>query len=311
VVDLDDNYVPKGMPTEFGSAELPNGVDTFEDPRLFIHRGELYMSAFGFGLADRPRWHYLARLKRAPPAANVTTSADPARAAGFRLIQPRRLLLPEDVPPALALPLESSSLFNTRHPEKNWMPFIHNDSIHFIHSLNPLVVIRVVADEPDADSSSDIRTELVSVGGGVKVRWRYGEMRGGTPAVYDSALGGYVALFHSRLDFEADPKPLTGDPLRRYYYMGVCVVSPQPPFSIQLMSVIPMVGAGFYNDFETNTEPRQVVFATGLIVMPDGGPFIISYGAGDRTMWVAHFDRRKLLATLEPPLPESWQGPPC
>jgi len=30
------------------------------------------------------------------------------------------------------------------------------------------------------------------------VQWRYGSLRGGTNAVFDAQLGGYVSFFHSR-----------------------------------------------------------------------------------------------------------------
>ena len=306
VVDLDENYVPKGMPTEFD--KLPNRLDALEDPRLFHHRGKLYMLAFGFAYKGRPRWQYLARLERSPVAVSVTASTDPAGPTRFRLVQPRRVLLPEDVSSARALRADPDSMFFTKHPEKNWMPFIYNDSIHFIHSMNPLVVLRVLEDLPGAPASADIRTKLVSISGGARIRWRYGQMRGGTPAVYDAALGAYVALFHSVVNFDLNDTSMK-DSHRKYYYMGVCVLAPHPPFSIQLMSVMPLVGPRFYNELKTNTHPRRVVFPVGLLVEPD--KFIVSYGRTDNSTFVAHFDCRKLLATLQPPLPESWEGPPC
>ena len=311
MVDLDENYAPKSLPTVFQKTELPDGVDEFEDPRLFVHRGALYLLAFGFGLKDRPRWQYLVRLERLPAAANVTAGTDPTSPASFRLVQPRRLLLPEELPSGLPLAADFDRLFRKPHAEKNWMPFVYNDSIHFFYSINPLVVLRVLADPLGANSSADIRTEFVSLGGGAHVRWRYGAMRGGTPALYDAALGGYVAFFHSQVNFESDVKSPTGDAHRKYYYMGLCIFAAQPPFSIQLISTAPLVGVGFYNESKAYTEPQRIIFPVGLIVNDSIGTFIISYGKDDKAMRVAHFDRSKLLATLHPPLPEGWEGPPC
>ena len=72
---------------------------------------------------------------------------------------------------------------------EHWVPFFHNDSIHFFYSLSPPVVLRVLADPPGADLSKGIRTELVSAASET-VCWRYGVMHCGTPAVFDAAIGG-------------------------------------------------------------------------------------------------------------------------
>jgi hypothetical protein len=305
-MELDESsYGPKGMPTIFHQNQLPHGLSGFEDPRLLVHRGELYMLAYGYVRSAVYGYQYLARLERLPAASPIAGSADPAAPpAGFRLVQPRRLLLPEDIPAALTLPAGISDLIRKPRPhwEKNWVPFTHDDSIHFLHSVNPPVALRVVADPLGANSSADIRTEFVSVGGNVSVRWRYGVMRGSTPAVYDAALGGYIALFHSSYKFEGASSP-------RYYFMGVYVFAAQPPFSIQLVSQTPLVGAGFYDESKANTQSR-IIFPVGLLVLPNGD-FVVSYGKDDSRMRVARFDRRKLMQTLQAPLPESWEGPPC
>ena len=306
VVQLDESYAPKSMPTLFYREQLPAGLSAFEDPRLFVHRGELYMLAYGYVRSATYGSLYLARLEPPPAAASAAARADPAvPLAGFRLVEPRRLLLPESVPSMLRLPAYLSDMIRNPQPhvEKSWVPFVHDDSIHFLHSLNPPVALRVVADPPGArNGSADIRTEFVSIGGNVSVRWRYGVMRGGTPAVYDAALGAYVAVFHASYKFNGASSP-------RYYFIGVCVFAAKPPFSIQLVSEMPLVGAGFYNESEANTESR-VIFPVGLVALPSGD-FAVSYGKDDSSMRVARIDRRKLMATLQPPLPESWDGPPC
>ena len=43
--------------------------------------------------------------------------------------------------------------------EKNWVSFVHEGLIHFAQTLNPLIVVRVPADDAP---EGDIRTELVS-----------------------------------------------------------------------------------------------------------------------------------------------------
>ena len=314
VVELDDFYVPRGAPTMFNATDLHSELSALEDPRLFVHRGALYLLAYGLWSAVAPdgrrEWplhgdgrQYLARLERLPAATDSTAMAGSAGGgpAGFRLTRLRQLLLPEAVPRGLTLPRDIN--IQKPHEEKNWVPFVHNDTIHFVYSLNPPVVLRVVEDKADAGDSGDIQTEFVSVGGSA-VRWRYGTMRGGTPAVYDAALGGYIAAFHSHLFIGRTP---SGDRRILYYFMGFYVLAAQPPFSIQLMSAVPVVGPRLYE--QRNAENKHVVFPVGLTLLPES--ISVSYGRNDEDTRVVQFDRRELMQTLQPPLPERWDGPPC
>ena len=285
VVDLDEAYTPKSAPTVLNCTELPHSLEHWEDPRLFVHHGDLYLVAVGYytvylsgGLQQM--WdarQYLARLERLPSAANNATGATPAPPAGFQVAQLQQLLLPdEDVPSDLTLPAD----IDIRRPfrEKNWVPFIYDDSIHFIYSLNPPVVIRVVADQPGADVNADIRTAFVSGGGdSTTVRWRHGVMRGGTPAIYDADIGGYVAFFHSHDRFRVPTQ--RGDKDVAFYFMGFYVFAPRPPFGIQLISEAPLLGPGFYNDSTHEAWRLRAVWPAGLMVQPDA--FIVSYGKDD------------------------------
>ena len=319
VVDVDKSYVPTSAPTVFHSKSLPHSLDGLEDPRLFVHRGELYLLVAGtftnhYSGGLQHQWdvrQYLARLKRLSGAASNTTGAGSAEPAGFRIVQLRQVLSPEDVPPALTLPTG----MNIRMPfrEKNWVPFVYDDGIHFMYSMNPPVVIRIVADSMDADGNDGIRTEFVSAGGNM-TRWRYGVMRGGTPAVFDEHIGGYVAFFHSHDTYRVNTSTGVRDIL--YYFMGFCIFAARPPFSIQLISKAPLMGPGFYNE-SAPTAHRfrlRVIWPAGLIVQPNGdgnGDFVLSYGRDDSTMRVVHIDRQKLMETLHRPLPQDWEGPPC
>jgi hypothetical protein len=323
-VDLDDSYRPTAEPTLFGKPELPGNLSALEDPRLFIHRDELYLLAFG--LNNTGRWHglqWLARLERLPAAETSETgaAAGSAAPAGFRLVQPRPVFVPEDVPAQLILP-PYMDIRNPQSTQKNWVPFSYDDSICFFYSVNPPIVLRVLADPADADMEDGIRTELVS-GGNTTVRWLYEIMRGGTPAVYDADIGGYITFFHSHLRYELHElsngsETLTVCPRicdmksELLYYMGACVFAAQPPFSIQLVSAKPIVGPDFYKEYIINnrhSNRMSTVYPAGLMAQPDA--FLVSYGVNDRSMRVARLDRRQLLQTLQPPLPAGWKGPPC
>jgi hypothetical protein len=318
VVDIDEDYVPKSQPTVFHSGSLPHSLHQLEDPRLFVHRGELYLLAAGVNITGslEDEWdvrQYLTRLERLPGTASKArrrprgraTGAMSAEPAGYRLVQLRQVLMPENVPSALILPAD----IDIRRPfrEKNWVPFIYEDNIHFIYSMNPPVVFRTVADRIDADVDGGIRTEAVSAGTNM-TRWRYGVMRGGTPAIYDADIGGYVAFFHSHDTHQVNTS--TGDQDVLFYFMGFCVFAARPPFSIQLISKAPLMGPGFYNESAPEAHFLRVIWPAGLIVQPSGD-FVVSYGRDDIAMRAVHIGRRKLMRTLQAPLPHEWEGPPC
>ena len=329
-MDLDDSYVPRTELTLFGGQheQLPGGLAALEDPRLFIHHDQLYLLAFGLNMTGG--WHglpWLAQLERLPAANHSKTSAGQAAVANFRLIQPRQVFGPEEVPAELNLPPD----MDIRNPqrEKNWVPFSYNDSIHLLYSLNPPVVLRILADHADAVIEQGIRTEFVSAGN-TTVRWRYKVMRGGTPAVFDKAVGGYITFFHSHVRYAVQrtsngSETLTicpglnpsaskcGRETQMLYYMGACVLAAQPPFSIQSISETPIVGPDFYKEFhyvsERSGDRLSSAWPAGLMVLPDA--FLVSYGVNDESMRMVRLDRRELMQTLRPPLPEDWRGPPC
>ena len=321
VVDLDESYALTSRPTVFSRRSLPGNVTGLYDPRLFVHGAELYVLLHGSRRKDAdgkqpPGRQYLARLKRRPVAAALAGSTSgpgpggstehgtAAGIAGYRLVQLRELQLPDDIwPQSLALP----SNMRGRHEEKNWVPFIYEDSIHFVYCINPPVVVRVPTEVAALNASDPIRTEFVSAADNATARWRYGDMRGGTPAVYDAALGGYVAFFHSQITFrEATP---TGPRPVRSYLMGCYVFAAQPPFGIQLISERPLVGPDFYNESLVNARNWRIVFPAGVMVLADS--ILVSYGRNDTMTRVVRFDRRKLIQSLQPPLPSSWKGAPC
>ena len=316
VVDVDDSYVPKGAPTVIYHKDLPAALHALEDPRLFVHRGQLYLQAFGLFAKSGPPdgRQYLLVLERLPATAGATTAAGPAGpAGGFRVGLPREVLLPAVIPPGL--PLGRNSMLDNPRREKNWVAFTHDDTLHMVHSLDPPIVFRLYEDEAGAAPGASIRTEFVSMGGNTSVRWRYGGMRGGTPAIYDSELGGYVTFFHTKAMHHV-PTP-AGLARVNYYYMGCCVFAAKPPFSIQLISGEPLIGRHFYNNTMANINgshgifPQGVLLEAGLTEDQTSAHYVVSYGKDDMAIGAVRFDRRKLIDNLHAPLPGAWKGPPC
>ena len=189
VVDLDESYAPKSSPTLFGETDLPNSLSALEDPRLFVHRGELFMLAFGVRFTGPwPGWKVSCTSRNLSACQHHQTRQQERAMRGPRV--------------SACFKCDSCYRRRTYHwgclsqqnltsasqsGRRNWVPFIYNDSIHFIYSINPPVVFRIPADHAGGDmSGKDICTEFVSSGANATVRWRYGTMRGGTPAVYDT-----------------------------------------------------------------------------------------------------------------------------
>ena len=212
-------------------------------------------------------------------------------APAFRFVAPRRLLAPAGM--------------GMRLVEKGWPQFIHNGSFHFMTEMNPPLVVRA----PDTEGiDGDIVTELVSHDKEA-VQWRYGGVRGGSPAVFDPALGAYVALFHSSVQHSGNGTlgPCRGPGRnRRTYYMGCMVFGAKPPFSVQQMLLAPLGGPDMYSGDTHQRQGWKVVFPLGLII--EGDTYVISYGKNDADTRVARFDRNELLAAMQPPVPANWDG---
>ena len=69
------------------------------------------------------------------------------------------------------------------------------------------------------------------------------------------------------------------------------------------------MGPDSYKVIIKNSRQGNLLGATwpaGLMVLPDA--FLVTYGVYDRSMRVVRLDRRKLMQTLQSPLPANWKG---
>lgn len=215
-------------------------------------------------------WGRLERVQ--PPAGNST-------AARFRLIDPKRMLLAGQ----------------GKGMEKNWMPFVYQDALHFMVNCNPPTTYRWPAAIDATDEN--VVLEFVSAAN-ASARWPYGTIRGGTPGVYDADLDGYVTLFHSMKKHAPDGS-VKGEEIKwRTYYMGCAVFAARPPFAVQLMSVIPLSGPDSYTPSQEQ-RGYSVIFPLGLMLTPD--TVVVSYGKHDYGTQLIRFDRQALLGSLQPP----------
>lgn len=155
---LDDRMtVSNPMPLRFGAI---NSGEHWEDPRLVVLDGKLYVSCTNFRVIDYHAHQLLSRI-HSPMVlhAHICYGHN-----GYNL------------------------LANTGH-EKNWVWFQHKDGWHFVYEPWPHHVVRTNYGEPAA---SYVQEDAYAC------PWRHGKLRGGSPPVLFDNL--YWSFFHSSID---------------------------------------------------------------------------------------------------------------
>lgn len=176
---------------------------------------------------------------------------------------------------------------NPGKPEKNWVPFNFNGELLLAYSLAPHKIVSPLWGHQKCrtiESSESI------------IRWDFGELRGGTPAILDGDR--YISFFHSSVEMQTAH---SFNESILHYFMGAYVYSSEPPFKITHMSPEPIVGKGFYEGeiYEPYwNKPVRVIFPWGLIV--DGDDLWVSCGRQDHEILVLKIDKQKLSDSLIP-----------
>lgn len=261
IVLLDDSFQPISQPqllsTHIDNKKVPSQA---EDARLFSYKDSLYIlfndnpNLLNPSIRQR-RDLYLAKL-----------SCDEGNQ--FSLSKPTKLFYP---------PKHYSQIW-----QKNWVPFEWNGALLFSYTLNPHEVLYLCDDAGNC-------TQLVE-SSFQNSKWKWGEMRGGTPALLVD--NDYLAFFHSAQVMTSEASK--GAPLL-HYFMGAYTFSSDPPFDIKMISPEPIIGKEFYTDVPY---PRRVIFPTGFVVKED--EIIIAYGKNDREMWIARINKTRLYQHLVP-----------
>ena len=168
--------------------------------------------------------------------------------------------------------------------EKNWVPFEYGNQLLLAYSITPHLIFHSLR------ATGYCETFVYSE---KKIKWQWGELRGGTPALLDGDQ--YLAFFHSSL------------PLRTvhshganvmHYVIGAYTFSAKPPFEITHVSSEPIIGKQFYTgaEYEHYWKPVRVVFPCGFI--KDNQYIWLSYGRQDHELWVAKIDKKRLYQSL-------------
>lgn len=184
--------------------------------------------------------------------------------------------------------IERLSDFDGENPErreKNWVPFDFHGQLQLAYSINPHKILRPIRGQGCCELISSTQQSL---------DWKWGELRGGTPGVQIDG-DRYLAFFHSSKSI-ASPLPYCQPML--HYFMGAYTFSASPPFEVLEISPCPVAARSFYdgNIYTPYWRPLNVVFPGGILV--DNEHVWIFFGKHDHEIWVAQFDKQKLLESL-------------
>ncbi len=164
--------------------------------------------------------------------------------------------------------------------QKNWVPFDWQGILLMGYSIRPHEVL--FADLINGDCHALGISK-------VKYDWKYGILRGGTPALM---VGNeYLAFFHSSLRKKSD---VSNGKKLLHYFMGAYTFSPKPPFAIQKISTEPIIADGFYTKSDAL---KRIIFPGGFVV--NGDLIYVVYGKDDREIWIATIDKNKLMSSMK------------
>lgn len=230
-----------------------------QDPRLLVENGELliiYSNSFPY---EKPESRmYVGKIREGDDGE-------------FTIIAPCPLI-------------HFDKEIRTRK-EKNWAPFIHNNTLLLSYSLQPHYILI-----PKLHNHSCL--SLTSTIG--KIKWDWGVMRGGTPA--HLVDGRYLAFFHSD---KALSSVQSEGKVMNHYFMGAYTFEPEFPFNVSAVGRHPIMSKNFYEGPMYKTwKPLRVVFPCGYIF--DEKFIWVSYGRQDHEAWIVKLDKEKLFQSLLP-----------
>ncbi|HSX12519.1 MAG TPA: hypothetical protein VLF61_03430 [Rhabdochlamydiaceae bacterium] len=259
LVLLDKNLEPISEPqllnSRIGNYKVPSQS---EDARIFAYKNKVYLifndnpEVISPSLAER-RDMYMAELTY--------------NGALFTLSKPIKLIHTEK--------------YYSRLWQKNWSPFIWEDTVLLTYTINPHEVI--YPNLMDGNCYPCYQTTG-------KINWHFGELRGSGPSLLDE--GEYLSFFHSGIYTATEASFGNG---MWHYYMGAYTFSSDPPFEMTKISPFPIIAEGFYTPSEYE---KRVIMPGGFVIC---GPLIhVAYGKDDREIWIATIDKKALKQSMVP-----------
>ncbi len=177
--------------------------------------------------------------------------------------------------------------WNSGYPQKNWIPFIYNDSLLMIQSIQPLRVVKVY---PQFGSNFNADAVTFSLSHAHDLHWPYGDIRGGTNPI---RVGNqFLAIFHTRTILPYN-KMVT-------FVCGAYTFSASPPFKLTGISRFPIYIDALYIGPWFGRSYDYVVYPTGLISAPEEDLLYLTVGLNDKMGFIAKLTMSTLLQSLRP-----------
>lgn len=185
------------------------------------------------------------------------------------------------------------SYFNNRYySEKNWVPFVYENTIYMVYQMNPHTILKLdnlYEKEQDTLKSkytimqANASTEMLNLN-----HYNWPLIRGGTPALLFDDY--YLSFFHTGNKVNSS---VAED--KYHYFMGAYLFEKKPPFSIKAISKHPIVGPLMYtSDKETE---KKVIYPIGFLY--DDSYFYVFCGKDDCEVILILLDRKKTLESLQ------------
>jgi len=229
-----------------------------EDVRIFSYQGKLYLI-----YNDNPELkNPSARQRRDMYVAQLFYTNNI-----FTLAPPIKLVHPEKYAKHLW--------------QKNWSPFVCDDTLYLSYSQTPHEVLMV-------DFESGICAPIYSTP--TPTSWAWGTLRGGTPSLLVD--GEYLGFFHSAKRMVSK---VSNGMNMWHYFMGAYTFSANPPFNMTKMSTKPINKKSFYMKSD---EPKRVIYPGGFVISK--GTIYLAYGKDDHEVWIAVIDKDALINSLTP-----------
>lgn len=143
---------------------------------------------------------------------------------------------------------------NIHRQHKNWCPFYYQPREHhtkillFIERINPLTIVRVNIFEDAIDPLAVLshgnevfkkaNSSLVSIAKLRDINWMYGELRGGTNALFIDSCDCYLSFFHSSSHIDSA--------FLKTYFFGAFTFSKYIPFQLLSISPYPIIHNSLY-----------------------------------------------------------------
>lgn len=264
ICELDEDWQPIQDTNRLLSIDSPSShTNLFEDPRLFVSYGKLFMSYIAATVG--PVGHVACQ-----GLCGIIQGGN-----GFR------------AEPATVYPPfghNHNYAYNgsgDMKGEKNWTFLYHASDAVCLYALNPLTVFRM--DMPTGKCTGISSTLAV-------VEWPYGNLSGSTPLIEWN--GKLLGMFHS---FVHDDKK------RRHYYAGWYMIDPTT-WKIVALSKEPVLSAGDDINLDLRPLNQvwrpNVVFPCGLVDLGSG--VLVSYGWQDARIKLAFIDKSDIELNIKP-----------